>query len=251
LARHAPDEAGAYQIAYGERRLRAAEIAGLPQIPVYVRDLTDQQMLEVAMAENILRADLNPLEEARGLQEMKNTFGLSIRDLAVRLGKGKGYVEKRLYLLNTPPEVQEMIAAHPETVRAARPLAAIDDAVLRARLIEEVVASRLTSDDIEERADQLLRGEDDASALSPTGDTDGRPPSRAERELSPTGDSLAPDDSTALYLKRDRLSIGYRALTGFFGTRRVTYDEDTASKVRAIRDLCDRYLGMWEARGEH
>ncbi|HUS14528.1 MAG TPA: ParB/RepB/Spo0J family partition protein, partial [Chloroflexia bacterium] len=107
LARHAPDEAGAYQIAYGERRLRAAEIAGLPQIPVYVRDLTDQQMLEIAMAENILRADLNPLEEARGLQEMKNTFGLSIRDLAVRLGKGKGYVEKRLYLLNTPPEVQE------------------------------------------------------------------------------------------------------------------------------------------------
>src|SRR5439155_16206120 len=78
LARPAPDSSGAYQIAYGERRLRAAALAGLATIPVYLQELTDQQMLEIAMAENVLRADLNPLEEAQGLRGMMTLFGLSI-----------------------------------------------------------------------------------------------------------------------------------------------------------------------------
>lgn len=264
LARPAPDGGQGYEIAYGERRLRAAAIAGLAQIPVYVRELSDQQMLEIAMAENILRADLNPLEEAQGLEEMRRTFGLSIRELAVRLGKGKGYVEKRLFLLRAPADVQAMIARHPETVRAARPLASIDDADLRAQLIEEVASGRLSSDDIEDRATQLQYEAEHPEAaaargaVSPVGDsagppapTDARSSNAMRGAVSPVGDSEAPDDSTTTYLKRDRLSIGYRALTGFFGTRRVTYDEDTASKVRSIRELCDRYLQMWEARGEH
>jgi ParB/RepB/Spo0J family partition protein len=264
LARPAPEGGQGYEIAYGERRLRAAAMAGLAQIPVYVRELSDQQMLEIAMAENILRADLNPLEEAQGLEEMRRTFGLSIRELAVRLGKGKGYVEKRLFLLRAPDDVREMIARHPETVRAARPLASIDDVELRAQLIEEVASGRLSSDDIEDRAMQLQyeaenpEAADARGAVSPVGDridvaasADTRTPNLVRGAVSPVGDSDGLDDSTATYLKRDRLSIGYRALTGFFGTRRVTYDEDTASKVRSIRELCDRYLQMWEARGEH
>jgi len=264
LARPAPDGAAAYELAYGERRLRAAMLAGLKELPVYLRDLSDQEMLEIAMAENVLRADLNPLEEAQGLRDMMQLFGLSIRELAARLGKGKGYVEKRLYLLRTPPDVQEMIMAHPETVRSARPLAAIDDEALRSQLITEVVAGRLASDDIEDRAAELLSGMDPSLVgyrLSPTGDsgftevedegfTDVE--TFSPQEVSPTGDTSSDLSNPAtLGLKRDRLSTGYRALMGFFTTRRVTYDEDTASKVRAIRDLCERYLALWEARGEH
>ncbi|HMA37525.1 MAG TPA: ParB/RepB/Spo0J family partition protein [Chloroflexia bacterium] len=264
LARHIANNPDTYEIAYGERRLRAAARAGIATIPVYIRDLNDQQMLEIAMAENILRADLNPLEEAQGLQDMQTTFRLSIRELAARLGKGKGYVEKRLYLLHTPADVQEMVRQYPETVRSARPLAGIDDPALRARLIGEVVAGRLASDDIEDRAEAILHPTvppetlAGSADLSPVGDTTvlqeqmppGAQPGRGD--LSPVGDSDGPeDDSTATYLKRDRLSIGYRALTAFFRTRRVTYDVDTASRVRAIRDLCESYLTMWEARGEH
>ncbi len=263
LARPAPDGGATYELAYGERRLRAAMLAGLKELPVYLRDLSDQEMLEIAMAENVLRADLNPLEEAQGLRDMMQLFGLSIRELAARLGKGKGYVEKRLYLLRTPADVQEMIMAHPETVRSARPLAAIEDELLRAQLIGEVVTGRLASDDIEDRAAELLTGNDSRVAryrVSPTGDSTtaagdeafGEAEAFFSEELSPTGDSSSdPTNSTASGLKRDRLSTGYRSLMGFFTTRRVTYDEDTASKVRAIHDLCERYLALWEARGEH
>jgi ParB family chromosome partitioning protein len=263
LARPASDGSDKYELAYGERRLRAALLAGLKELPVYLRDLTDQEMLEIAMAENVLRTDLNPLEEAQGLRDMMQLFGLSIRELAARLGKGKGYVEKRLYLLRTPADVQAMILAHPETVRSARPLAAIEDEALRAQLIAEVIAGRLASDDIEDRAAEILTGSNTHLAeypLSPAGDrtfaTEDGEFADAETfslgDVSPTGDtSEDPANSTTLGLKRDRLSTGYRALMGFFTTRRVTYDEDTASKVRAIRDLCERYLALWEARGEH
>ena len=65
LARPVPDGSNTYEIAYGERRLRAAALAGLAELPVYLRDLSDQEMLEIALAENVLRADLNPLEEAQ------------------------------------------------------------------------------------------------------------------------------------------------------------------------------------------
>lgn len=261
LARPAPDGSDHYEIAYGERRLRAARLAGLAQVPIYIRDLDDIQMLEIAMAENILRADLNPLEEAQGLAEMKRALSLSIRELAARLGKGKSYIEKRLYLLDTPPDVRQMIVTHPETVRAARPLAGVADPQIRAHLIQEVIAGRLSSDDVSLRADRLLGrvpdpDQDEARAeVSPVGDIvadDQRPIAARAKKMSPVGNTQdLLEDSTIPTLRRDRLSIGYRALTAFFGTRRVTYDEDTASKVRAIRDLCDRYLGMWEARGEH
>src|SRR4051794_29770503 len=102
LARPAPDGSGTVELAYGERRWRAAQVAGLDQIPIYTRDLPDQEMLEIALVENVLRADLNPLEEAQGFAEMTRLFGYSIRELAQRLGKGKNYIEKRLFLLRTP-----------------------------------------------------------------------------------------------------------------------------------------------------
>ena len=262
LARPVPDGSNTFEIAYGERRLRAAGLAGLTELPVYLRDLSDQEMLEIALAENVLRADLNPLEEAQGLREMMDLFNLSIRELAARLGKGKGYIEKRLFLLRVPPDVQAMIAAHPETVRSARPLAGVEDAAVRAHLIREIVAGQLASDDVEDRAEELLTyGLEPAATrrsmrrVSPVGDSaeGGRllPPFAPDRAMDEAGASAATDAARLPQLKRDRLSTGYRALMSFFGTRRVAYDEDTASKVRAIRDLCDRYLALWEARGEH
>ena len=254
LARPAPDESGAFELAYGERRWRAARLAGLAEVPVYVRGLEDREMLEIAMAENLLRADLNPLEEAQGLQEMIGAFGYSIREMASRLGKGKGYVEKRLFLLRAPADVQAMIREHPDTVHAARPLSAIDDAALRAQLMREVQAGRLGRDDIEDRATQLQEQAVAAPAgLEAAGPAavDGSVPSMGPPEVSPAGDTRR-DAAGALppAMRRDRLSIGYRALASFFSARRVSYDADTASKVRAVRELCDRYLALWEARGE-
>jgi len=102
LVRHAPDDAALYQIAIGERRWRAAQLAGLATVPCYVRVLDDDAMEEIALVENIQREGLTPVEEARALQRLMARHALSIRALSEQLGKHHSYVQDRLKLLSDP-----------------------------------------------------------------------------------------------------------------------------------------------------
>ncbi len=88
-----------YQLAYGERRLRAAKLAALQTVPAQVRDLSNHQMMEMALTENVLREDLHPIEEAQAYQQLQQTMGYSIRQIAERIGKSKSYVATLLSLL--------------------------------------------------------------------------------------------------------------------------------------------------------
>lgn len=140
-----PTEAERYQLVYGERRLRAARLAGLSIIPCDVAQHSDADLREIGLAENIIRKDLTPLEEAQALRQAldardeDNRPIYSIRSLAARLGKDKGYIQNRLKLLEAPADVQEMVAARPDTMRVAREISKLPTAEARAPLIDGVL----------------------------------------------------------------------------------------------------------------
>jgi ParB/RepB/Spo0J family partition protein len=141
-----PQEPG-YQLAYGERRLRAAKLADLTTIPVQVRELSNNQMMEIALTENILRENLHPVEEARGYLQLQETMGYSVRKIAERIGKSKSYVATLLSLLRYS-DVEEAVRTADIPVRTAEELAKIEDATLRTDYIAQVVAGKLNREQL-------------------------------------------------------------------------------------------------------
>lgn len=139
-----------FQLVYGERRLLAAQQAGLDVVPCDVADHTDDELIEVGLAENIQRQDLDPLEEAGAFQSFIDVRGYSIRRLAERIGKDKSYIEDRLALLRTPTDVQEMVAQRPDSLRAAREIAKLDAPADRRPLIAGVLAGDINTADVRE-----------------------------------------------------------------------------------------------------
>lgn len=153
---------GFFQLVYGERRLRAALLAGLSTVPCDVAEYTDQEMLEIGLAENIQRQDLNPLEEAVVFQRLTQAGEYSIRELAARIGKHKDYVDGRLALLRAPQDVQELVAKRPDTVTVARRIASLETAGERRPLIEAVMEGTLNKEAVREIIHELQ-----AMALEP------------------------------------------------------------------------------------
>ncbi len=109
IVRPSPTSEGDYEIVAGERRWRAAQRAQLHQIPVLIRDLTDTEMLEVAIIENIQRADLNPVEEAVGYRNLLERFGHTQEQLAAALGKSRSHISNLLRLLHLPDDVIDLL----------------------------------------------------------------------------------------------------------------------------------------------
>jgi ParB family chromosome partitioning protein len=143
-----PAEEGYFQLVFGERRLRAARLAGLTLVPCEVASHTDDDLIEIGLAENIQRQDLDPLEEARAFELFIEQRGYSIRRLAERIGKDKSYVEDRLALLRMPADLQAMIAERPDALRSAREIAKINSPAAREPLINGVVAGSLSTQEI-------------------------------------------------------------------------------------------------------
>lgn len=146
-----PQRPGAFQLVYGERRLRAAQAAGLHEVPCEIADHTDDELVEVGLAENIQRRDLDPLEEARAFATFIEQRGYSIRRLAERIGKDKSYVDDRLALLRAPADVQQMVEQRPETLRSAREIAKLPPGAERQELISGVVAGSLNTQEVRQR----------------------------------------------------------------------------------------------------
>ena len=131
-----------YQLAYGERRLRAAKLAGLVTIPAQIRELSNNEMMEIALTENVLREDLHPTEEARGYLRLQETMGYSVRQIAERIGKSKSYVGTLLSLLRYP-DLEEAVRTADIPVRTAEELAKIEDPALRGYYLKQVIAGKL------------------------------------------------------------------------------------------------------------
>ena len=136
--------ANAYQLISGERRLRAAKIAGLEEIPTYIRIANDQEMLEMALVENIQRAELNAIEIAITYQRLKEECALTDEKLADRVGKKRSTITNHLRLLKLPPDIQEAVKEQKISMGHARELAGVDDYGLRNLLFKEVLDKELS-----------------------------------------------------------------------------------------------------------
>ena len=147
-ARPHPAQPGRYQIVYGERRLRAALQADLATIPLEIGEFTDTQMYEIGLAENDQRVDLTPLEQARAYQQGIDHFGLTVPQLAERIGRDRSYINDRLAALRAPADVQHMIEERSDSLRAAREISKLEDPAQRAPLIAGVLGGTLNTTDV-------------------------------------------------------------------------------------------------------
>lgn len=135
IVRPAPGQADRFQIVAGERRWRAAQMAQKHDLPVIVRDLDDTEVLEIAIIENIQRADLNPVEEAAGYRQLMDRFGHTQEKLAEALGKSRSHIANLLRLLSLPAEVQAYLADGRLSAGHARALIPTDDPLKLARIV--------------------------------------------------------------------------------------------------------------------
>ena len=133
IVRKNPNNTDTYQIVAGERRWRAAQAAQLHELPVVVRDFSDTEVLEIAIIENIQRADLNPVDEASGYKQLMDRFGHTQDKLSAALGKSRSHIANLLRLLNLPKEVQTYLVSGQLTAGHARALVGHDHAVSLAR----------------------------------------------------------------------------------------------------------------------
>ena len=149
---------GQFEIIAGERRWRAAQLAGLIEIPVIVRDVDDKTALEIAIVENVQRADLNPLEEALGYEQLIAEHGYTQNDLGEIIGKSRSHVANSLRLLKLPDGVRDMLAAGTLSAGHARALIPTSDP---AALAKTIVSRGMSVRDAERLAQNDIRAQND------------------------------------------------------------------------------------------
>ena len=159
-----PQQADHFQLVFGERRLRAARAAGMQTVPCEIAEHSDAQLIEIGLAENIQRQDLDPLEEAYAFRTLIAQHNYTQQRLADRIGKDVSYVAERLHILeDTPEDVQAMVRQRSDTLRAAREIAKLPDAAARAPLIAQVLERHLPTHAVR----KLVREELDRAAAQP------------------------------------------------------------------------------------
>ncbi len=139
-----------YQLIAGERRLRAAKMVGLTRVPVVVREMTDEAMMEVALVENLQREDLNPVEEADAYQRLINEFRLTQDDIAKKVGKSRPAIANTLRLLNLPDEIQTDLAQGTLTMGHARALLSLKTPEEQKRVWAQIQIQQLSVRETEE-----------------------------------------------------------------------------------------------------
>ncbi|HEY6569122.1 MAG TPA: ParB/RepB/Spo0J family partition protein [Candidatus Limnocylindrales bacterium] len=163
-----PRDDGRYQLIAGERRWRASRIAEQATIPALIEDIDDDTALEISIIENLQREDISPLDEAAMYDRMIREHGYSIRRLADKLGKDKGYLENRLRLADAPPEVRALVSLRKDTLSHAYELMKVSDPKKRRRLADQVARNELSLVKLREKIDGRPRRE----AVAADDDTD-------------------------------------------------------------------------------
>lgn len=180
ILRKNPRQEGTYEIVAGERRWRAAQIAQLHEVPALIRDYNDTEALEVAIIENIQRADLNAIEEAAGFRDLMDRFGHTQEKLAEALGKSRSHIANQLRLLGLPEDVQDLLQDGQLTAGHARALITAEDP---SGLAKRIVAKGLSVREVERLA--KIRKADGESAPKPPKNSEKDADTRAlEKDLS-------------------------------------------------------------------
>lgn len=147
-----PIPSGGYQLVAGERRWRACRMAGLNKVPVVIKELTDTETMEIAIIENLQREDLNPIEEAEGLQALIDKCGYTQEEVAASVGKSRPAIANSLRLLRLPQEVREMTKNGEISAGHARALLAFDNDAMMLEAAKNIVSKKMTVRDVERLA---------------------------------------------------------------------------------------------------
>jgi len=159
-------DAGQYEIIAGERRFRAAQLAGLQEVPVLVREVADENAAIMALIENIQREDLNPLEEAQGVKRLLDEFSFTHEQAAQSIGRSRSATSNLLRLLNLAEPVQTMLLAGDIDMGHARALLAVD-AAAQILLANEIVARRLSVRETEKLVTRTQAGQPQSASAKP------------------------------------------------------------------------------------
>ena len=237
---------GQYQLVAGERRWRASKAAGLETIPALIEEIDDDTALEISIIENLQREDLSPLDEAAMYDRMIREHGYSVRKLAQKLGKDKGYLENRLRLADAPEEVRELVSLRRDTLSHAYELMKVDDPRKRRRLADQVARGELSLVKLRERIEGRRPrdpGADDVPPLSEDGEGQlawGQPSEPAEdpdAAWTGHGHSQAGDlGDDSLVAAKQQLADAVEELVGVLGAPDV---------VRSIPDIDRRNLAKY------
>jgi ParB family transcriptional regulator, chromosome partitioning protein len=195
-----------YELIAGERRWRAAKRAGLPTIPVVVKEADDLASLEQAVVENLHRQDLNPLEEAAAYQQLLEDFGMTHEQLAERVGKSRVTITNTLRLFQLPPGIQKLVSEGSMTAGHARALLGTPD-----RAFQEALARRVLAEGLSVRAvEEIVRERADLEATAPsaTEPRQGRSPKLRQAGMQELEDLLSEHLSTRVRVQEGRGGTG-------------------------------------------
>ncbi|MDR9783152.1 ParB/RepB/Spo0J family partition protein [Rhizobium redzepovicii] len=195
-----------YEIIAGERRWRAAQLAGLIEIPVIVRDVDDKTALEIAIVENVQRADLNPLEEALGYEQLIAEYGYTQNDLGEIIGKSRSHVANSLRLLKLPDPVRDLLAAGSLSAGHARALVSTPDP---AGLARTIVAKGMSVRDAEKLAQNNIKAQSEPQLAALRRDQKDSDTLALERTLS---DALGLDVAINHKTSGGQIKISYKSL---------------------------------------
>ena len=148
---------GLFELVAGERRWRAAQLAGLRRVPAIVREIPDEKLLELALIENIQRQELNPIEEANAYKRLIDSLGLTQEDVARRVGRDRTFVTNYLRVLKLPTNIQRLIEANKLSFGHARALLGVDEPVTQRRLAQRIVKHSWSVRETEQRVKLLSR----------------------------------------------------------------------------------------------
>jgi ParB family chromosome partitioning protein len=174
---------GTYIIIAGERRTRAARLAGLGEVPAILREYSDEKRMEVSLIENIHRANLNPIEEASAYKNLMDFSRLSQDEVAARVGKNRATIANSLRLLKLPAAMQKSLEAGELSPGHARALLSVDDKTAREKLHNEILASGISVREAEKRAAVLNGPKTVTAGAKSTGGTGAEPPQKRAPEL--------------------------------------------------------------------
>ncbi|MFL5644325.1 MAG: ParB/RepB/Spo0J family partition protein [Chloroflexota bacterium] len=211
-----------YQIVAGERRWRASRLAGLETIPALIEEIDDDTALEIAIIENLQREDLTPLDEAAMYDRMVHEHGYSIRKLADKLGKDKGYLENRLRLADAPPEIRELVSLRKDSLSHAYELMKVEDPKKRRKLAEQVARGELT----------LIKLRDKIEGRRPR---EGRPETEAVATV---------DDSVGETFTEEEVESGQAWISEEVASDRPVSDDSLVNAKQSLADAVDEIIGV-------
>ena len=138
-----------YEIIAGERRVKASQMAGLEEIPAIVRDFTDEEMMEIALLENLQRENLNPIEESRAYKKLIETLNITQEELAKKLGKSRSYITNMIGLQTLPDSIQDLISDNKMSMGHARVLSKLENENQQKELAEKIINDGMSVRDLE------------------------------------------------------------------------------------------------------